>query len=81
MTGKLPELTDIIINEKAALFVSAVGVPPKWMVDKLHEAGIPVMNMVGHPHHVDKALEAGVDMICAQGTEVSALDGEREKSE
>ena len=28
--------------------------------------GIPVMNMVGHPRHVEKALEAGVDMICAQ---------------
>ena len=24
------------------------------------------MNMVGHPHHVEKALAAGVDMICAQ---------------
>ena len=36
--GKLPELTDIIIKEKAALFVCAVGVPPKWMVDKLHAA-------------------------------------------
>jgi len=74
--GKLPELTDIIIKEKAALFVSAVGVPPKWMVDKLHEAGIPVMNMVGHPHHVEKALEAGVDMICAQGTEGGGHTGE-----
>jgi NAD(P)H-dependent flavin oxidoreductase YrpB (nitropropane dioxygenase family) len=74
--GKLPELTDIIIKEKAALFVSAVGVPPKWMIDKLHAAGIPVMNMVGHPHHVEKALAAGVDMICAQGTEGGGHTGE-----
>eukprot|EP00420_Gonyaulax_spinifera_P030208 CAMPEP_0197879576 /NCGR_PEP_ID=MMETSP1439-20131203/7632_1 /TAXON_ID=66791 /ORGANISM="Gonyaulax spinifera, Strain CCMP409" /LENGTH=141 /DNA_ID=CAMNT_0043499089 /DNA_START=57 /DNA_END=479 /DNA_ORIENTATION=+ len=49
--GNLPELVDIVIAEKAALFVSAVGVPPKWAVDKLHAAGIPVMNMVGAPHH------------------------------
>jgi NAD(P)H-dependent flavin oxidoreductase YrpB (nitropropane dioxygenase family) len=42
--GQLPELIDIIIEEKAALFVSAVGVPPKYAVDKLHAAGIPVMN-------------------------------------
>ena len=35
--GKLPELIDIIIESGAALFVSAVGVPPKWAVDKLHE--------------------------------------------
>lgn len=44
--GKLPELIDIIIESKAKLFVSAVGVPPKQVVDKLHAAGIPVMNMV-----------------------------------
>jgi len=27
------------------------------------------MNMIGHPKHVKKALEAGVDIICAQGGE------------
>ena len=41
--GQLPELIDIIIKSKAALFVCAVGVPPKWAVDKLHNAGILVM--------------------------------------
>ena len=46
--------------------MSAVGVPPRWVVDKLHKAGIPVMNMVGAPKHVKKALAAGVDLICAQ---------------
>lgn len=47
--GQLPELIDICISEGAKLFVSAVGVPPKEAVDKLHKAGIPVMNMIGHP--------------------------------
>ena len=60
--GKLPELIDIIIAEKTKLFVSAVGVPPKWAVDKLHAAGIPVMNMIGAPKHVKKAIDAG--MLC-----------------
>jgi len=73
--GTLPKLIDIIIEEKAALFVSAVGVPPKWAVDKLHSAGIPVMNMVGAPHHVPKALAQGVDIICAQGTEAGGHTG------
>jgi len=41
--GQLPELTEVIIKSKAALFVCAVGVPPKEMVDKLHAAKIPVM--------------------------------------
>jgi len=74
--GKLPELIDIIINEKAKLFVSAVGVPPRWAVDRLHAAGIPVMNMIGAPKHVSKALEAGVDIICAQGGEGGGHTGD-----
>lgn len=44
--GQLPELIDIIIKSKASLFVCAVGVPPKWAVDKLHAAGIPLMKYV-----------------------------------
>jgi len=74
--GKLPELIDIIIREKTKLFVSAVGVPPRWVVDKLHAAGIPVMNMIGAPKHVQKALEAGVDIICAQGGEGGGHTGD-----
>lgn len=73
--GKLEELIDIMIEEKAGLMVCAVGVPPKWAVDKLHGAGIPVMNMVGAPHHVPKALAQGVDIICAQGTEAGGHTG------
>ena len=41
--GRLSELTEVIIRNKAALFVCAVGVPPKEMVDRLHSAGIAVM--------------------------------------
>jgi NAD(P)H-dependent flavin oxidoreductase YrpB (nitropropane dioxygenase family) len=67
--GKLDELIDITIAEGAKLFVSAVGVPPKKVIERLHGAGILVMNMVGHPKHAVKALEAGVDIICAQGGE------------
>lgn len=65
----LPELVDIIIEEGASLFVSAVGVPPRWVVEKFHKAGIAVMNMIGSPKHAEKALAVGVDIICAQGHE------------
>jgi len=43
--GQLPELIDVIIEEKTSLFVCAVGVPPRGVVDRLHKAGIPVMNV------------------------------------
>ncbi|KAI0797851.1 2-nitropropane dioxygenase [Abortiporus biennis] len=74
--GQLSELIDIIIKSKASLFVCAVGVPPKDAVDKLHAAGIPVMNMVGHPKHVSKALAQSVDIICAQGGEGGGHTGD-----
>ncbi|KAJ8078413.1 hypothetical protein PM082_012695 [Marasmius tenuissimus] len=74
--GQLPELLDVIIKGGAKLFVCAVGVPPKWAVDKLHEHGILVMNMIGHPKHATKALDQGVDIICAQGGEGGGHTGD-----
>ena len=34
------------------------------------------MNMVGHPKHVKKCLELGVDIICAQGGEGGGHTGD-----
>jgi NAD(P)H-dependent flavin oxidoreductase YrpB (nitropropane dioxygenase family) len=74
--GKLNELIDIIIESGATLFVSAVGVPPKHVVEKLHKAGVLYMNMIGHPKHVKKCLDLGVDIICAQGGEGGGHTGD-----
>lgn len=74
--GKLEELIDITIESGACLFVSAVGVPPKSVIDRLHKAGILVMNMVGHPKHAVKALELGVDIVCPQGGEGGGHTGD-----
>jgi len=74
--GALPELIDIICSSGTKLFVSAVGVPPVWVVEKLHERKIAVMNMIGSPKHVQPALNAGVDIICAQGGEGGGHTGE-----
>merc|ERR1719422_2734584 len=74
--GALPEMIDIICASGCRLFVCAVGVPPRWCVDRLHAAGIPVMQMVGSPRHVRPALEAGVDIVCAQGTEGGGHTGD-----
>ncbi|ATY58908.1 2-nitropropane NPD [Cordyceps militaris] len=74
--GKLDELIDLTIESGAKLFVSAVGVPPQYIIEKLHKNNILVMNMVGHPKHAKKALDLGVDMVCAQGTEGGGHTGE-----
>ncbi|KAJ9660211.1 hypothetical protein H2198_002717 [Neophaeococcomyces mojaviensis] len=74
--GSLDKLIDVVIESGAKLFVSAVGVPPKSIVDRLHRAGILYMNMIGHPKHVHKACQVGADIICAQGGEGGGHTGE-----
>eukprot|EP01061_Rhynchopus_euleeides_P007207 TRINITY_DN1619_c0_g1_i4.p1 TRINITY_DN1619_c0_g1~~TRINITY_DN1619_c0_g1_i4.p1 ORF type:complete len:378 (+),score=154.63 TRINITY_DN1619_c0_g1_i4:60-1136(+) len=74
--GQLPELVEVIATSGARLFISAVGVPPKWVVERLHKAGIICMNMVGHPRHVEKAIAAGMDIMCCQGYEGGGHTGE-----
>lgn len=67
--GKLDDLIDVVIRNGAKLFVSAVGVPPPHIIERLHASNILIMNMVGAPKHAKYALDAGVDLICAQGAE------------
>lgn len=74
--GQLDDLITVVIESGASLFVSAVGVPPKRVIERLHEAGIVVMNMVGHPKHAVKAFDAGVDVVCAQGGEGGGHTGD-----
>ncbi|KAL4875275.1 2-nitropropane dioxygenase [Aspergillus karnatakaensis] len=74
--GKLAELIEVIISSGAKLFVCAVGIPPKWAVDRLHEGGVLYMNMIGHPKHALKAVEVGADLICAQGGEGGGHTGD-----
>lgn len=74
--GKLSELIDIIVEEKAKLFICAVGVPPRWVVDKLHAGGVVVANMVGSERNAEKALEAGADVLIAQGSEGGGHTGD-----
>lgn len=52
--GALPEMVDIICKSGCRLFVCAVGIPPPWMVEKLHSSNVLVMNMVcfSHPQYL-----------------------------
>jgi NAD(P)H-dependent flavin oxidoreductase YrpB (nitropropane dioxygenase family) len=74
--GQLDDLITVTIEEGARLFISAVGIPPPHVIQRLHDAGILVMNMVGAPKHAKKALDAGVDIVCAQGGEGGGHTGD-----
>lgn len=74
--GKLDELIEIIIESGAKLFVSAVGLPPRHVVDRLHQSGVLYMNMIGHPKHAQSAINNGADLLCAQGGEGGGHTGD-----
>lgn len=58
------------------LFVNALGKPPAFMVEACKAAGVPIGALVGSREHAIRQLDAGVDVIVAQGTEAAAHCGE-----
>jgi len=69
-------LIDVSFDNKVALIASALGSPPKWLVDRCHAAGIPVAALAGRVDHAVAHKEAGCDIIIAQGTEGGGHTGE-----
>lgn len=74
------EVADRMVDEglrhPIRLIVNALGRPPQFMVDKAHAQGVPVGALVGSKKHALRQLEAGVDVLIAQGTEAAAHCGE-----
>ncbi len=65
---------DVIIKGGAKAFIAGLGVPVA-IVDQLKQAGIVVMCMAGNVRHAVKAVEAGCDVVIAQGTEAGGHTG------
>src|SRR3546814_2135918 len=64
----MEEQVDAIIAGGASVFVAGLGVP-REVVDQCHRAGVLVMNMCGKVRHAEAAVDAGCDVVIAQGTE------------
>src|SRR5206468_7850550 len=58
----------------AKVFVAGLGVPG-GVIDMCHEAGLLVVNMCGKVSHAVKAVDAGCDIVVAQGTEAGGHTG------
>jgi NAD(P)H-dependent flavin oxidoreductase YrpB (nitropropane dioxygenase family) len=69
-------LIDVAFAHKVALIASALGTPPRWLVDKAHAHSIPVAALAGRIDHAVAHKEGGVDLIIAQGTEGGGHTGE-----
>jgi NAD(P)H-dependent flavin oxidoreductase YrpB (nitropropane dioxygenase family) len=70
------QLLDVAFQHPIKLVANALGVPPKYLIDRARAAGIPVAALVGAKEHAVKQVRAGVDVIVAQGTEAGGHCGE-----
>jgi len=69
-------LIEVAFDHKVALIASALGTPPRWLVDRAHDNGIPVAALAGRIDHAIAHKEGGVDIVIAQGTEGGGHTGE-----
>jgi nitronate monooxygenase len=69
-----PELLDLAIAARPQLIAVSFGDPSPW-VARLHDEGILVASQVQSRHWAEVSLEAGVDVLVAQGTEAGGHTG------
>jgi enoyl-[acyl-carrier protein] reductase II len=65
---------EIVIREGASVFVAGLGVP-RDVVKVCHDHNVLVANMCGKVRHAIAAVEAGCDLVVAQGTEAGGHTG------
>jgi enoyl-[acyl-carrier protein] reductase II len=66
---------ELLIEEGAPVFVAALGVP-RDVIDLCHRNHVIVVNMCGKVRHAVDAVEAGCDLVVAQGTEAGGHTGQ-----
>jgi enoyl-[acyl-carrier protein] reductase II len=74
MPGDLVGQVEQIIEGGATVFVAGLGVPGE-VVELCHRHGVLVINMCGKVDHARRALDAGCDVVVAQGTEAGGHTG------
>ena len=75
MPGDLIGQVRQVIENGASVFVAGLGVP-RDVVQLCHEHGVIVVNMCGKVRHALAAVEAGCDIVVAQGTEAGGHTGQ-----
>jgi enoyl-[acyl-carrier protein] reductase II len=75
MPGDMVTQVEMIIEGGASVFVAGLGVPAE-VVELCHRHGVLVANMCGKVDHARKAVDAGCDLVIAQGTEGGGHTGQ-----
>ena len=75
MPGGLSDQVRLIIEGGASAFVAGLGVPSE-VVELCHAHDLVVVSMCGKVDHAVRAVEAGCDIVVAQGTEAGGHTGQ-----
>ncbi len=73
--GDFEARVQAVIDGGAQVFVAGLGVP-RDVVDLCHRNNVLVVNMCGKVRHAIAAVEAGCDLVVAQGTEAGGHTGQ-----
>src|ERR1035437_4360900 len=65
---------ELLIEGGASTFVAGLGVP-RQVIDLCHQHHVLVISMCGKVEHARRALDAGCDLVVAQGTEAGGHTG------
>jgi len=69
------DVIEIAFQHRISLIASALGPPPPWMIEQGREHGVKVAALAGTVEHARRHVEAGVDIVVAQGTEAGGHTG------
>jgi NAD(P)H-dependent flavin oxidoreductase YrpB (nitropropane dioxygenase family) len=69
-------LMEVAFSHPIKLIANALGVPPQSMIDRARAQGVPVAALVGAKEHAIRQVQAGVDIIVAEGAEAGGHTGE-----
>ena len=69
-------LMDVAFSHPIKLIANALGVPPQSMIDRGRAQGVAVAALVGAKEHAIRQVQAGVDIIVAEGAEAGGHCGE-----
>ncbi len=67
---------EIALSHPIKLLANALGPPPPDVVKAAHDHNVLVAALIGKAEHAQRQVEAGVDIIIAQGTEAGGHTGD-----
>ena len=68
------KLLDVLFDEKVPIFASGLG-SPAFILEEAHAAGTKVWGLIGLPRQARRQIEAGVDLVIAQGYDSGGHSG------